>query len=787
MWLLCIISIGNAGTILAENGRTLYQVRGKTAKMLLEEKAAIGDLCHYLKLISGADFAAGSHKKYQIIIGEPAPSDKRTLKKHERRIVSENNDIYIWGEGRYGNVNAVYDFLKDIMRCRWFTVSGDEMIPRQQRIELDDLDYSIIPTVPKVTINQFSITGVPALVRFARRHGLHTRADGFIGPTGHAIRSLLPCGQIPYGKREGNLAGPYATLKHKAYFKTNPEFFSMNEKGKRVRGRHYCFSNPELRKEFVKNISKVLTDAGYDGSPADFSIGHDDRSGKFCYCQACLALEKQYDHCAGAYFDFVFYVADRIGKKYPNIMLNILAYRKEQTLIPPSSEKIKSFPMNVTVCYAPLSADFSKPYTHPSNRKIADLFKAWGKVAHNIRWSAYPTTYPRPTFNFPLTANIRRGAENINFACANGIVSAYLEFGAGPADAFGFNDLRLYIYSEKLRDINADENVLIREFTDACYGQAAPALRKYLAELEEKELATKKFMRWNPQVLYVDYASAENLLKWTADFKQMEKSVSAPRHLLNLRRARFTLDQTIIARWPYFTEAEKQKFGDLEKIIKRCEKTIFDHNTDIASSFRQSAQRDKYIKLRNSKYLGGLDQLTGVARGGKPLPEFMQKKKTLYRILPNRNKQALTPDPQAAFGLANFAKYPENNRSIFTLHYYRHGSTHRPDIQKIVNRKRIEKRAKDNNYHWYHLGAVPLSADAVLMFDGVSDQSNFPLGHLYAAENPGQLYDLYVSCAADKAKGILRIDQLVVIPLPPPAKAAEPMQRVRCIVSRQNT
>ena len=80
-------------------------------------------------------------------------------------------------------------------------------------------------------------------------------------------------------------------------------------------------------------------------------------------------------------------------------------------------------------------------------------------------------------------------------------------------------------------------------------------------------------------------------------------------------------------------------------------------------------------------------------------------------------------------------------------------------------------------------GAVPLSADAVLMFDGVSDQSNFPLGHLYAAENPGQLYDLYVSCAADKAKGILRIDQLVVIPLPLPGKssranAACPVHRI---------
>ena len=57
-----------------------------------------------------------------------------------------------------------------------------------------------------------------------------------------------------------------------------------------------------------------------------------------------------------------------------------------------------------------------------------------------------------------------------------------------------------------------------------------------------------------------------------------------------------------------------------------------------------------------------------------------------------------------------------------------------------------------------------LSADSVLMFDGVSDQSNFPLSHLYDAANPDRLYELYVSFAADKAQGTLRIDQLVIIP-----------------------
>jgi len=760
-------TICHAGMVLADNGKTSYQVCSRIENPGSGEKAAIRDLCNYLKIISKADFATAKGKKYQITVGEAAPSDKNPLKKNERRIVSENGNIYIWGEGRHGNTNAVYDFLKDVMGCRWFTVTGDRKIPSRKRIELDELNLSVVPSVPVVTINQFSPASPPSLIKFARINGLLPRTDGLIGPNGHAIRQLIPCGQIPFGKKEGALDGPWKTVKNKAYFKTNPEFFSMNEKGRRNRDQHYCFSNPELRKEFVKNISGILTDAKYDGSAADFAIDHDDRRGRFCHCPECLALEKKYDHMSGAYFDFVLYVADEIGKKYPNIMLHIIAY--QQTLRPPAPDKLKSFPPNVMVRYAPLTVDFAKPYTHPSNKSEAERFKGWGKVTHHMRWSAYPTTYPRPTVNFPLTANVHRCVANIDFAYANGIVNAYLEFGAGPADAFAFNDLRLYIHSEKLRRINADEQELIKEFTDACYGKAAPALRKYLAELEAEELNTKKFMRWNPQIHYVDYATAGNLLKWTADFDAMEKTVAGkPRHLLNLRRVRFALDQTIIIRWPYLTAAEQQEFGDLEKIIDRCNKIILDHNADVASSFRQPIKRKNYIRQRVAWHNSGFDQITSVARGGKPLPGFLQKKGKLFRFIPNNNKKPLNKDPEAAFGLANFAKYPKHNRPIFILHYFENAKRSamlRWDVPKIVNRKRIEKTAKDNKYHWYHLGAVPMREDGVLMFSNVSPQSNFPLGHLYNPEDPDLLYDLYVSCAADKKKGLLRIDQLVVVPL----------------------
>ena len=53
-------------------------------------------------------------------------------------------------------------------------------------------------------------------------------------------------------------------MKKKDYFETNPEFFSLNTRGKRVIDQ-LCFSNPALRAELTKNILehiRILKDQG---------------------------------------------------------------------------------------------------------------------------------------------------------------------------------------------------------------------------------------------------------------------------------------------------------------------------------------------------------------------------------------------------------------------------------------------------------------------------------------------------------------------------------------------
>ena len=152
---------------------------------------------------------------------------------------------------------------------------------------------------------------------------------------------------------------------------------------------------------------------------------------------------------------------------------------------------------------------------------------------------------------------------------------AYCQFGSGPYNNFGFNDLRVYMLSVLCRDINADVQAIIREFTDHCYGEAASDMRAYLAELEQFEINHRNDLRWNPSILSVKYATAENLLRWQKLFDKMEHSVGkSSLRLLALRRARFSLDETTIAAWQYMTPAQQAAFGDLEKIISRAVDTV---------------------------------------------------------------------------------------------------------------------------------------------------------------------------------------------------------------------
>ena len=471
----------------------------------------------------------------------------------------------------------------------------------------------------------------------------------------------------------------------------------------------------------------------------------------------------------------------RFDQKYPNLTFICSAYRSEQTLRPPPH--LKELPRNMQFGYSPLGCDFSKPLTHPINVNWATPLENWAKISRRMRFSVYPTTYPRPVVSFPLTANIHRLVENLRFAHRNKARMIFCEFGSGPYNSFGFNDLRVYMIGEVCRDINRDEKAIVKEFMDACYGPASEMMQSYLAELEKIEAAYPKYLRWNPDILTLEHATPANLLRWERDFDKMESLVGGNEgRLLNLRRARYNLDQMVIAKWPYMTTEERAQFGDLENVIARAEKTIVD---DAKSVFAGTENDPEWFKARVERKVAwahtGLDQYIAMARGGKALPKQFAKYRTLYRILPNRNKLGLDKDPEAPFGLCNTGKFPLRRKSWLSLRTYVRGrkpawETEIPPVP--MGPRRFQKQPPDGKYQYYRLGAMAIVPDAQLDFSAISPQSNFGVGHLCDPKRPNRLFEFHVCAAVDPDRKWVKLAELVVIPLDKDAAKAKKPGRV---------
>ena len=78
----------------------------------------------------------------------------------------------------------------------------------------------------------------------------------------HSFSRLIPPGVKNRNSYIQNAALDF--VKDKKYFVTNPEWFSMDESGKRVPDRQLCFTNAELKKELEKNYNEEFITAVTD-------------------------------------------------------------------------------------------------------------------------------------------------------------------------------------------------------------------------------------------------------------------------------------------------------------------------------------------------------------------------------------------------------------------------------------------------------------------------------------------------------------------------------------------
>ena len=441
---------------LASGGKTDYTIIYKFSRDALLD-LSVRDFAGILKEITGATFPVREDADGpKIYIGRRAPGDDAPFRSRERRIKSVGKDLYIYGDYRFGTSGAIYNFLHYFCNCRWYTATGDKRIPKNPNLSFDAIDYKHVPSFKSIEhggkhVSAVKNRGIRAWTRRNNAFLMPKYAFGepddawkYIGPVTHTLAAYIP--PIKRKPRTFNydktfFAGPHPCLKDKAYFKDHPEYFSLDKNGKRVHTKQVCFSNPEVRKLLLENVGKVIKAEKYDPDQyAVLDFTQNDRSGGFCFCRNCRKLEEKYKTPGGAYFDFLVELGNHFIKKYPKLMIRFFSYQEDMTGIPPTGLK---FPENLSVIIAPLRQDFSKPLTHPYNRRFLNQMRTWGTLCKEIWFWNYPTLYTHGMGFYSIFPGVYRNTENLKLAYDAGVRYIIAEQGGGLEQGYTFKELNV--------------------------------------------------------------------------------------------------------------------------------------------------------------------------------------------------------------------------------------------------------------------------------------------------------------------------------------------------------
>ncbi len=298
-----------AGIPLAVDGRTDYVIATAAGATPVDAYAA-AQLALYLQQITDAEFPQVEAE--QLSTGQPAlfiglsgtalerlgeTDPLADLEQQDFVLRTHNGDIFLYGNGVHSSLNAVMAFLETKLGWRWYSPFEIPVVPKQSTVNLDDFHetrgFSYLYRDLHLHRSMDYPYQLGANMRFDKRsrevdpyrnlprdERPLVSAMNEIGSHTHSLHHFIP--PTP------NTRGAFEWLENKNYFKTNPEFFTMLEDGRRVPNKQLCFSNPQLREEFTRNVLRLIE---IEGDDILLDVAAMDSPGRFCEHADCIALE----------------------------------------------------------------------------------------------------------------------------------------------------------------------------------------------------------------------------------------------------------------------------------------------------------------------------------------------------------------------------------------------------------------------------------------------------------------------------------------------------------------
>lgn len=772
-----LLAVGSlfADLQLAKDGKTNYVISGDIKSQPAKE------LKTYLEKMSGAKFQLCAENaipagKNVIYVGKSDFAKKQGVdfEKYYPEAWSYQTygkNLLIGGHPHHGNLYAVSNFLEREFGCHWFYFDGEE-----------------VPSYKELVLKTKGRKGQPAWQSRQLVHALTMDGKNISPATNKRARRAYSFNgsnldDTIYNSSSGyflNCHNLYDLLPPEKYFKDHPEYYPMDNTGKRVHGStklrsfaNICFTNKDAARISAENLIKVIQRDRSRKQKAEWPLCYAihvlDACNFLCYCPECVKFSKANGGDANLILLYVNRIARVIGKIYPEITLLAPVSSDFETGIPTvKTEK------NVTIrtSFRFTQRDCFRPLTHPVNAKHLAYYEAMNKISPGIGlWDHRNMGMGRygavPRVDTALDGIIA----DFKLYHKNGLRWIFIENESIIyKQPMAFRGLEDWVMLKMMSDMSSDPDELIKIYMKGYYGPASAKMTEYLNLLREKVRNEKAAMvalnnvarsyQTGPfmEKIYNLLHDALKTVPENSDYAMRirREMINPLAVMLYYKHLKISMDRKVIT--------EEYRKCRTEQIKLFCRKEA---QTRLLKELEQDIH-----KLNFRLEIPTPEQF-------KHIPENRILKFGYDRLTFRDSNKYVQDDPDSTIGKSIYAPFEQGKLKHGGWLYGHSGM--RPMTFLIYNwstkdrrsRTLFKSQVKDEKFHWYNLGTFEFKPGRVNLMTwwwhvqmDLSDVFTPPDG-----TNAINIYDVWFSAKIagpayfpnSKKKNGIHIDQVILI------------------------
>jgi hypothetical protein len=524
--------LATEGLVLAQGGSSPYVIVVEPTASP-SEKLAASEFQTYVKACTDAELpiveGLPAEEAPMIVLGcgpvaqglgvDPSAEE---LGDHGYVLVTVGPSVVIAGSAAAGTLYGARDFLEADLGVRWYAPDETRTPHLETAFVRERADTQVHRPSFKWRLTSYTWPGGDAAFRARRGEN-----NGTGGPDNEL--------GIQYA-HDGRCHTYFRFISPAEYFDEHPEYFSEIG-GKRVRDEtQLCLTNPDVLDIVTeKMLQRMRANPQYEQQ----NFSQEDWY-SYCECANCTAMNERLGTTGGTQFWFVNQLAERTSREFPDIQIGTLAYIYTEE--PP--RELKMHPnVAVWLCHMFPSCQSHPIATCIKNADFKRRALKWAEICDHLYIWYYIVDfahYYNPYPNFGAMAADYRFFHDIG---VEGIYSQAMGHRGGGGE---FSLLRPYYATELMRNHALDPDVVMYDFLQGYYGDAAPPIYRYIKMLQHKVDADDIHMHLytNPGQGYLPdaiVAAGQEL------FDQAEEAVANDEKLLD--RVRVCRMPLMYARW----------------------------------------------------------------------------------------------------------------------------------------------------------------------------------------------------------------------------------------------